>query len=86
MAKGKGKKAVSNAKVDLNEVYLVQVKAKKNPDDNHIIAIGSKNISIEDGVVQVSKKHKKEIEMLVSKGSIRLFNKATIETGNVKIM
>ena len=82
----KEKKVVSNANVNLDEVYLVQVKAKKNPDDNHAIAIGNKIISLEDGVVQVAKSHKKEIEGLVSRGAIRLFSKANIETGNVKIM
>ena len=86
MATAKNKNAVSNAKVNLDEVYLVQVKAKKNPDDGHVIAIGSKIIFLDDGVVQVSKKYKKEVEKLVSKGAIKLFNKATIETGNVKII
>jgi len=79
-------KAVSNAKVNLDEMYLVQVKAKKNPDENHVIAIGSKIIFKEDGVVLVAKKYKKEVDLLVSKGAIKLFNKATIETGAIKIM
>jgi len=71
---------------NVDETFFIQVKKKAKADDGHIVSIGSKIISIEDGVVEVASKYKKEVDHLVSKGAIKIFKKATIETGSIKIM